>query len=293
MSDSLPQSVRSVPKHWIVLGLLVVAQTGLGVYCFETGFPRDWATATVLMGIVISQPALLAFWTGFAPQRFYLRFLWSFLLCTLISFADEMSANLLRSSRPDIGAMMILALGVFFTGTTLFVILRWMLGWQIKQLSVEDAQPIYHGSQYGIRHLLILMTIAAIACGLIRSLFFMSLNAKLADPLLIVIVRIVGVVSMMLCVVFSAIIIPWFLMAHRLRVLLLTVMMIAIGIACDLAAYYIMLATYPSPPRNSVYEEFVKPMLLIQLGAGLSMLVSSLVLRFCGFRMVRVPEAGR
>jgi hypothetical protein len=38
-------------------------------------------------------------------------------------------------------------------------------------------------------------------------------------------------------------------------------------------------------------KELIKPFLLIQLGAGLSVLFTTLVLRWCGFRMIRQAKA--
>ena len=108
MSDSLPLDEvpeintnenlnrRSVPKHWIVLGLFGFRPCG--IWCdililWEKllGRVRMWVH-TCMMGFLFSQPILFAIWAAFAPQRFYQRFLWCLLFCTLVSFVVELGA---------------------------------------------------------------------------------------------------------------------------------------------------------------------------------------------------------
>src|SRR5664279_2165931 len=89
-SMPLPENRRTIPKHWIVLGLLVVVHAGLGVFlpsCVSVTAVNP--TYFMWLGFVFSQPILFALWAAFAPQRFYHRFLWSLLLCILVFFADE------------------------------------------------------------------------------------------------------------------------------------------------------------------------------------------------------------
>ena len=86
MSDLLPEnqpseetaSPKGFPKHWIVLGLLVLAHADLGAYCI----PADQTLTNLIAGVMISQPILLANWAAFACQRFYHRILWSLPICT-------------------------------------------------------------------------------------------------------------------------------------------------------------------------------------------------------------------
>ena len=82
-----------------------------------------------------------------------------------------------------------------------------------------------------------------------------------------------------MCVLIPTLVIPWYGMAFRPRILFLIVTTLCIWIVCDVAVYFIM------------REDFVRPMLLIQLGASLSLFISTLVMRYCGFRMVRMPKA--
>ena len=64
-----------------------------------------------------------------------------------------------------------------------------------------------------------------------------------------------------------------------------------IGIVCDVAIYFITIETFSVPTSVNLYKEFILPMLLVQLGAAVSVLLTTLVMRFCGFRMIRMPKA--
>ena len=56
--------------------------------------------------------------------------------------------------------------------------------------------------------------------------------------------------------------------------------------ALNLAVFLIIKEQIPGG-SGSVIDGIVKPILFIQLGAGLSGFVSTLVIRLCGFRMIR------
>ena len=77
VSESQPKEAfirRSIPKHWIILGLLVIAHAVLGrIFGFfiDKENPHGYMTS----GFVLSQPILIAIWAALAPQRFYIRFL--------------------------------------------------------------------------------------------------------------------------------------------------------------------------------------------------------------------------
>jgi hypothetical protein len=94
---------------------------------------------------------------------------------------------------------------------------------------------------------------------------------------------------MMLALLFPVFVIPWYTLAFRGRIIALTFYTVIIGSVCDLTVYFIATTMNPSPAGNQ-YEENIKPFLLLQLGAALSVLITTLVLRFCGFRMVRVRK---
>jgi len=281
MSDTTPNPEnRSFPWHWIVLGLLVVAQAGLGAYAagrFDSGM--DDVDRRLMTGFLLSQPLLLAFWAAFSPQRFYQRFLWSVLLCAMVLFVDELGP--LPHMDSHVGKFMMMSSAIFVLATMLLLAIRRILHWQITHPLIEHSHTDYQGSQFGIKHLVALITITAIACGLLRSLLLMNRNVDWLPSVSRVVSYAVGNVGL-LCPV---IILPWYVMAYRPRIGPLIVSTTIIGVGCELAAFAILM-TSPQPLF------FVERMLFMQLGAGLSVLISTTVMRLCGFRMVRVPKSG-
>ena len=59
---------------------------------------------------------------------------------------------------------------ILLVATAVLSIVRWIFHWQITCTTVETAHSDYRGSQFGVKHLLILTTIIAVGCGLLRSL---------------------------------------------------------------------------------------------------------------------------
>jgi len=283
--ESSPQPVkRSIPKHWIVLGLLVVGHAGIGAYLYSNR-PKSFSIADFMMeGVLISQPILLAFWAGFASQPFPQRFLWAFLLCILVAFAEELE-GLLKTDNNRSGEVMMLFSGLFTVATLLSLIVRRISRWQIKYSTVEDERSDYRPSKLGIRHLLILISITALAVMLlaIKSPQFSVVGF---------VVGMVGVMLQLLPVLLPVAVIPWFVMAYRPRIVLLIVTTAVIWALCILAGCVIYVFA-SEIGRFNLFEGFIKPTLFTQLGAGLSILISSIVMRSCGFRLVLVPKASQ
>jgi len=286
MSDATPQSEsRSFSRHWIVLGLLVVAQTGIGAY-FNGQIDMRGNGWLLTIGLLFSQPILLAFWAAFAPQPFYQRFLWSFLLCTVVSFFEQLNA--LDAQNVVKGIIMMMFLAIFIVATIVFLAFRWVFRWQIKHTLIENVPSDYQRGQFGIKHLIILITVSALCCGLIRSLCVINRNWHSDEP----IVQSVGRACAMLFLVLPVTVVPWIVMSHRPKVVRSLLAMISVEIVCAVSGGYIIslcFSTYLS--LSSVFVREGRAMLIIQLGAGLSVLISTIVMRFCGFRMVRVPKA--
>jgi hypothetical protein len=289
MSDALPQFVRSIPKHWIVLGLLVVAQAGLGA--FLNGRLNIITTADLgaplTIGLLFSQPILLAFWAAFAPQPLYQRFLWSFLLCTVVSFVEEVPA--LANTHNVFKNTMTIFLAGFIVVTIVCLGFRWIFRWQIKHSLIEDAESDYERSQFGVKHLIILITITAICCGLARSLFIIDPNSQWVHTISEYIGRIYGT----LLLIGPVIVIPWIAMTHRPKVLRSLFAIIGAEIVCAVSGGFIISVCFSLPSLGTVFVGEGGVILLIQVGAALSILVTSLVMRFCGFRLVRVPKTAR
>ena len=144
MTDATPQTEkRSIPWHWIVLGLLVAAHAMIGTYSIRKLVGSDASFGSLLMaGVIFSQPMFFAFWAALAPQRFYTRFLWSVLLCTVICFFEELG-RLQSDTASGVGGMMLAFLSIFVLATVLLAIVRWVSRWQIKHSFVEMSHSDY------------------------------------------------------------------------------------------------------------------------------------------------------
>ena len=294
MSDLLAQPVRSIPKHWIVLGLLVVAQAVVGVYLYRKPYSEIGELGeSLVQGVLMSQPVLLAFWTAFASQPFRQRFLWAFLLGVLVAFTEELGPLLdVRYTdvrHTDAGFLMMGFFGLFVMAATFLLVIRRLSRWQIRRSIIEDARSDYQSSQFGVKHLIAFITITALACGVIRSLALLDGGWAVPFSARWFVRGTFGIA----CFLLPELVIPWFVMACRPRVVRFVVTFAFLWVVSSLAGCAIL--AMPQAMRDGivVFEEFIKSMLILQLGAGLSILVTSLVMRFCGFRMVRVPTAAR
>ncbi|MGO9114244.1 MAG: hypothetical protein ACLP9L_33940 [Thermoguttaceae bacterium] len=278
---------RGFSKTWIVLGLLVLAHAAFGAYFNPVGdTPNEIGEIRIffLLGTLLAQPILFAIWASFAHQRFYHRFLWALLLCTLVSFAEDLG-TLRHGNHRDLGMLMVMDTTLFLTATLILSVFRHFSRWQIKQPGGEDAPSVYEGYHFGIKHLLILTTIAALGCGLFRTLHIINPDMTLSPS----VGRFVGAICLFLALLFPVVVIPWLTLAYRRRLasqIFITVIMVGL---LDLVAYFIMVTMEPPRTGISLYE-LIKPCLFIQLGSCISATVTTLVIRFCGFRMIRKPK---
>ena len=288
MSDSVP--INGTPegnahpsKTWIVLGLLVLAHAAFGA-CFNPNAQTIESGRIVpflLLGVLFSQPILFAIWASFAHQRFYHRFLWSLFLFTWVSFAEAL--GILRHAHfPDLGILMIIDATLFFTATIILSVFRHFSRWRIKQPDREDAMPVYQTHQIGIKHLIILTTIIALACGLFRTLCIINPDMRLPPS----IAKFIGGIFQTLALLFPVIVIPWITLAYRRRIGLLIGIMIILAGLFDIAACFLLIKMNSATPPFSAYVALA----LFQLGATISALATTLVIRFCRSRMIREPS---
>ena len=297
MSNLLPEnqtsevtgSPKGFPKHWTVLGLLVLAHAVFGAYCIST----DKTLCNLTVGVMISQPILLATWAAFARQRFYHRILWSLLICTYVSFADDLGAGQ-HVGQYEMhfgpGKMILAHLALYVVVLGFLLPVRHFSRWQITQPDASDAPSVYLDHHFGINHLLFLTAIVALACGLVRSLFIItgsnSPYSKAAD--------FSYSVFLLLVASFPSSVVPWITLAPGRKPCWLIPMTISVAGALDAIAYAVSTIRcsdlLPFVPWY-VSENLVVPCFWLQLGAILSAVGSTLVLRYCGFRMIREPRA--
>jgi hypothetical protein len=289
MSDSLPPDrvpetgpkkafiSQSIPKYWIVLVSLVLAHAVLGRvsgFFIESNNPLGY----MICGVWLSQPILIAIWTALAPQRFFIRFLWGFLSFTLIFFAIGYGISLYDPS--NVVMFAIIDLVLFIVASLMFLLVRRLSRWQIIHFYAKPVSLDYQSYQFGIKHLLILTTILALALGLFRTLLLISRNTSLPE-----ISDIAGFACEIILILFPIIIIIWLTLAYvKNTASSIIYALILFGIV-DVAAFSIFKWLEQNHPHN---PNLIQIFLFVQLGASLSMFATTLVIRLCGFRMARV-----
>ncbi len=265
---------RPFPKHWIALGLLVIANAALGAYFHPMN--RDiYDSEKVLfaiLGFLLAQPILFALWAAFAPQRFYHRLLWAFLLCTLVSFLEELGA--LGNTKSGLGTTMMFQLILFVLFTAILLLVRQFIGWHFKISQMGISPGDYQSYQFGVKHLILLTTFAAIAFALIRSLFILDSNNNWVPA--------VGIHCIIFAMIIPIIIVPWFTMGLRGNTIKLIVFATVLLGIIDSAIFLIALKADAKHIDNNL-----QAILLLQLGACLTVMFNTIVLRLCGYRLMR------
>lgn len=272
---------RPFPTHWIALGLLVIANAAFGAYINPMG--RDISEVEekvyfAILGFLHAQPILFALWAAFAPQRFYQRFLWSFLLCSLVAFTEELGT--LWDTQADHASQIVTLLIFFIMFTSVLLLVRRFFGWRFKRSQMEFFPGDYRANQFGIKHLILLMTITGIAFALIRSLMIFNSSNRL--PSVEEFISIALITCLVFAMLIPIIIVPWFTMAFRGNTIKLIVLAtILLGII-DSAIFLIALKADAKHINNNL-----RAMLFFQSGVCLTVLLNTIVLRLCGYRLVR------
>jgi hypothetical protein len=269
------------PKHWIVLGLLVVAHAAFGAYVVPSS-----RLGELTVGVVITQPMILATWAAFARQRFYRRFLWSLLFCIYLSFADALGvAGSYGLRRPGESILEIQSL--FIVLVAILLVFRRCFRWQLTHPDLKDTPSVYLAHHFGISHLLTLTAFIALVCGLVRT-FSVILDTGIpfsSFPTFI------GSFCLLLFAAFLSWVVTWIILASRRVAIELILLIVLAAISLDLAIGFAVGSILRLVPATvSEYLPKIGRCWDLQLGAIPSAIVSTLVLRFCGFRMIREPK---
>jgi hypothetical protein len=266
-------------KNRIALVLLLLAHAMIGAYCT----PSTKTLSDLTAGIRFSQPILLASWAVLARQSFYYRLLWALLICTYLSFADDLGVTQqMQRTRP--AETIVANLSLFVASLPILLLVRSLSGWRITGPAAQEAEPAYRSSHYGIHHLMILTAIVALACGLVRSLLIMQ-KSGFPYPSLSGLVVIIG---LNLYVLFPVCVVPWLTLAEGQTGHASGLFTIIVTAVFDIVSLIVVLGMY-FPLRPFVAEGIVR-CLSMQVGAILSAMIAALVLRYCGFKLVREPR---
>ncbi len=266
-------------KNRVVLGLLLLAHAVFGAYCT----PTNETLVDLKLGVMISQPVLLAIWGAFTQHRFYYRLLWSLFICTYLSFADDLGVvQQMGDNKP--GETIVLNLALFVASLPILLLVRRLSRWRITDSEAIEAESPYLASHYGIRHLMILTAIVALACGLVRTLLIIG-DSGFPYSSVVVFIIVLGV---RLVVVFPVGVVPWIVVARGRKLYSLALATILVAIALNLFAFFILEAINSSQ-SHFFFDPVVYPCLSNQIGAIVSAIGTTLVMRYCGVRMIREP----
>jgi hypothetical protein len=97
------------------------------------------------------------------------------------------------------------------------------------------------------------------------------------------VVEIAKGVGLYLGILLPVVLVPWYTLAYRASVVRLIFFSLVMFATLDALLYWIAPFLFPTPDIFSVC-------FFIQFGAGLSVLITTLPLRFCGYRMMRVQK---
>ena len=177
---------------------------------------------------------------------------------------------------------MLFFITIFIVATFFLMLVRRFFHWQITQPIELNFTADYQANQFGIKHLIVLTTIVAIAFGLFRTLLVINPKLEWQFP---AISEAIVITCITFDLIYTVIIISWYTLAYLGKITYLIFVAIFLGVIIDLAVFFMFKGTAPSGVRMA---EIIQPILFIQLGAGLSGFVTTRVIRLCGFRMVRV-----
>jgi hypothetical protein len=269
---------RPIPRQWLALGALVIAQMVLGASCgFLLGGKKP-SFELLSVGIVLSQPVLTAFWIAMAPHRFHIRFLWGLLVYTLMFFAVGLGMS--QKDPSAAVAVAVIDLMLLVICSAILWLLRRMTRWQIVRLDATQPASDYQAYQFGIKHLIVLTAIVALALGLFRTLLLMGPRSTFPG-----ISHLAESVCEITVVLLPVTIVPWFTLVHLKNAVSAIMRAVILMGVVDVVAFRIFQSISRGPDIVDIF-------FFVQCGASLSMFATALVLRLCGFRMARVQASG-
>jgi hypothetical protein len=284
------------PRHWIILGLLVLAHAVIGAY-FIPGY--SWLFV-IAVGAAISQPILLATWAVFARQRFCHRLSWSLLTCTYLSLAYDLG---MAQHVLDGGELILNSLALFVISVVILLPIRFFSRWRMAHLDSKDTASVYQDHQVGVNNLLILTAAIAVTCGVVRSLFVITHIDRSYFPYNCP-GEFIVIVGTLLVVVLPSYTVPWITLADHRKGYRTFCLAVLLAIFIELADLYIVMKLRYFPRNFScgiVYwsmddcffwvQRGTMGSIWMQFGTTLSAIITTLALRFCGFRMIREPKA--
>ncbi len=172
--------------------------------------------------------------------------------------------------------IILISMSIFILATAILLLVRRFTHWQLQHLFHSGSASDYQPYQFGIKHMIILTTIVGAVSGLFKSLIVISDHATM--PSLRELSRILSEIVLM---VVPILFVYWLTLVDLSK-------RKDSGIAAIIFLAFAEIAVYIFVPmiegsRSRMYD--VIP--FFQIGCGLSVFMTALVIRRCGFRLVR------
>ena len=257
MLPNQPASTSTYPRLWLIVGHIVVGLTGAFVVFWLTDrSPTVWAFA--FLGIVFGQTSLLGIWGGLGANPWWSRMVGvivgtGYLFLLLGLGIDELNQR----------TFIVVVMATMFVMLILLSVRCFGVRIVLDSLPVTSSVRI----QFSIRHLFILTFLVACLFTIGKSVQPYIFSGDLPFGLLLFITAagIAGVLPV------------WFVLATRQPV------PYSIGLV-GVEAF----AGYYAGRLDALNTESISMMILTSIEA-LVVVVSLLVVRFCGYRLVRLP----
>jgi hypothetical protein len=264
-------------NRWIVLGALMAIQTLFAILIFKTQRNgREENAFVCTLGLVFSHPLLFSFWAALAPQRFFVRFSWCLTLCALNFFFIALKC-VIQKDILSCFYISIIDMAIFLLTLPILLFIRHAFGWRLENASLGKIESDYRSFQFGIKHLMLLTASTALVLALYKSLIALS-SITFSEPVDRTIQTLIMIFFMVLPILFVC---GFTLFKfHNRR----SIVVSAISLAClECTIFYFI----PKMREMSMETNII---VFFQIGAGLSALVSGLVIRLCGYRLVRAKK---
>jgi len=265
----------------ILLGSLIIGHALFNLFlnAFEFSSPPTpiWAAAT-LVGFTIAQPALFAAWAVMGTGRITRRIPWTIVALLVVGAPIGIKKwNLLGASgnRLDLRAILLMVL-LFVVSLVLLLVARKLTGWRIVRPSYLANQS-QRSNQFGIKYLMGWTAGCAVIFAAGRLLSRMQSDRQAIDIDLATLVTGVGLMALAQFAVFF---VPALVLSDRPSVRMVFIAVISWAILTVFAT--------PLVAQNLSVEVAIVQLVCVQTGAAAAGLLTGVVLRIGGYRLVAI-----
>jgi hypothetical protein len=281
---------------WVVAAVLVCA-----FFVVDVVFKKQWQDVrslfpwlpAILMGFCVGQVNLIAVWASLAPGNIVLRISAAFLLTMAMWYGLILGSRpLLLLSAPGMTRSdAILLIGILLASVVILQVPLWIakkvFRWRLTRQPGDTAEALQEDRQFHLQHLLIAMFLFAIALSPLRQV----LPPVDGDPFGMRYEWWVLLPAMILCNLVVTLPCVWWAFAPAPRLIRL---ILGWPVYCGVltAVEFVCLWLVIGRPGPRPYEDAII-FFLLNFSQCVAVLGTLWILRAIGFRMVRMPRAGR